>query len=141
MKKILVTTDGSENAKRALLEAKKFATALDAEVDIINVMEYIVLSPYSTVKYPAMPVDKDSKEIGKKILEEALELFDDFEGKVNTRMEKGDPGDVIIEAADKEDYYLIFMGSRGLGTFSKAILGSVSNKVINHVNTNVLIVR
>ena len=141
MKKILVTTDGSENAKRALLEAKRFATALDADVDIINVMEYIVLSPYSTVKYPAMPVDKDSKEIGKKILEEALELFDDFEGKVNTRMEKGDPGDVIIEAADKEDYYLIFMGSRGLGTFSKAILGSVSNKVINHVNTNVLIVR
>ena len=141
MKKILVTTDGSENAKRALLEAKRFATALDADVDIINVMEYIVLSPYSTVKYPAMPVDKDSKEIGEKILEEALKLFDDFEGKVNTRMEKGDPGDVIIEAADKEDYYLIFMGSRGLGTFSKAILGSVSNKVINHVNTNVLIVR
>ena len=68
-------------------------------------------------------------------------MFDGFQGKVTTRMEKGDPGDVIIEASEKEDYYLILMGSRGLGTFSKAILGSVSNKVVNHVTTNVLIVR
>lgn len=141
MEKILVATDGSENAERALLEAKRIAQALNAEVDIINVMEYIVLSPYSTVKYPAMPVDKHSKEIAEKVLEEALKLFDDFEGKVNTITEKGDPGDAIIEAAEKKDYYLILMGSRGLGTFSKAILGSASNKVVNHVNTNVLIVR
>ena len=129
MEKILVATDGSENAERALLLAKRIAEALNADVDIVNVMEYIVLSPYSTVKYPAMPVDKHSKEIGEKVLEEALKLFDGFQGKVTTRMEKGDPGDVIIEASEKEDYYLILMGSRGLGTFSKAILGSVSNKV------------
>ena len=50
MEKILVATDGSENAERALLLAKRIAEALNADVDIVNVMEYIVLSPYSTVK-------------------------------------------------------------------------------------------
>lgn len=141
MKKILVTTDGSENAKRALLEAKKLAEATGASVEILSVIEYIVLNLYSTVKYNAMPTDKASQKIGEEILEDASRLFDDFNGELSAKLEKGDPGDVIIEKAEKEDYDLIVMGSRGLGAFSRAILGSVSSKVVNHVNTNVLIVR
>lgn len=141
MKKILVTTDGSDNATRALLEAKRLGEALNAKVDIINIMEYIFLSPYSTVQFRAMPVTRNCKEVGEKILKEASEIFDDYKGEVSAKLEKGDPGDIIIEKAEKEGYDLIIMGSRGLGAFSRAILGSVSHKVLNHVNTNVLIVR
>lgn len=141
MKKILVAIDGSDNAKRALLEAKRLGEALNAKVEIVNIIEYVVLKSYATVQYHPIPTNKDAKEEGEKILKEASEMFYDFKGEVSAKLEKGDPAEVIIEKAEKEDYDFIIMGSRGLGTFSRAILGSVSNKVINHVNTNVLVVR
>ena len=43
--------------------------------------------------------------------------------------------------AKEGDYDLIVMGSRGQGAFSKALLGSVSKKVLNHAEKNVLIVK
>ncbi|MGO1470886.1 MAG: universal stress protein, partial [Tissierella sp.] len=61
--------------------------------------------------------------------------------ELNVKLRRGDPADAIIKETEKEDYDLVVMGSRGLGTFSRAILGSVSNKVLNHVETNVLIVK
>lgn len=39
------------------------------------------------------------------------------------------------------DYDLVVMGSRGLGAFSRAMLGSVYNKVLNQVNANVLLIK
>ena len=70
-----------------------------------------------------------------------MKYFDDFEGKVNTLLKAGDPADVIIKEAEEGEYDILVMGSRGLGTFSRAMLGSVSNKVLNHVGINVLVVR
>lgn len=141
MKKILVSIDGSDNSKRALLQAKKVARCVGANIDIITIVEYLVISPYMSVKYKAMPLNDNGKEDGEKILKEALTLFEDFEGEVNASLESGDPANVIIEKAEDEGYDLVVMGSRGLGTFSKTILGSVSNKVLNHSDTNVLIVK
>lgn len=141
MKKILVSADGSPNADRALLEAKMIAKCTGASVDILTVMEYLVINPYMGVEYKAMPLSKTAKDDAQNILKEALSLFDDFDGNVDGLIESGDPADVIIETAKDGKYDLIVMGSRGLGTFSRAMLGSVSNKVLNHGSTNVLIIK
>nr|WP_300004114.1 universal stress protein [Tissierella sp.] len=141
MKKILVTVDGSENSNRALLEAKMIAKCTGADVDVLTVTEYLVISPYMGVKYKAMPLSDHAKEDAQNILKDALTLFDDFEGKVEGLIESGDPADVIIETAKQGKYNLLVMGSRGLGTFSRAMLGSVSNKVLNHGSINVLIIK
>ena len=141
MKKILVSVDGSENSDRALLKTKDLAECLGATVDIINVVEYLVINPYMSVEYKAMPLHDNSRENGEMILKEALKKFDGFNGEVNTILESGEPADKIIEIAQKGKYDLVIMGSRGLGTFSRAVLGSVSNKVLNHGTSNVLTVR
>ena len=63
MKKILVTTDGSENAKRALLQAKRFATALDAAILAHNMsMDGIVFSPDEGILQN--DIEKTLKSIG-----------------------------------------------------------------------------
>lgn len=140
MKKILVSADGSENAKRALLQAKMIAKCTGADIDILTVMEYLVINAYM-VEYKAMPLSKNAKDDAQNILKDALSLFDDFDGKVDGLIESGEPADVIIETAREGNYDLIVMGSRGLGTFSRTMLGSVSNKVLNHGSTNVLIIK
>lgn len=142
MKKILVTTDGSKNATKALLKAKKLAESLDAKVTILNVMKDTVVNPYATLDYKTITqMNEDLERVGEKILDNALILFEDFKGEVAVNLLRGDPGDVIIKEAAEGDYDMLVMGSRGLGTFSRAMLGSVSNKVLNHVKTDVFIVR
>lgn len=42
---------------------------------------------------------------------------------------KGDPAGVIINYAKEGDFYMIVIGSRGLGNVKGLMLGSVSNKV------------
>lgn len=141
MKKILVTTDASENSKRALLEAKKFAECSGGQVTILSVVDYVVMKPYAGVDYPVMPDDEKLENVGESVLESALELFKDFQGTVDTKLRRGNPADEIIKEAEGGDYDLIVMGSRGHGTFSRMILGSVSNKVLNHTKKNVCIIK
>jgi len=141
MKKILVTTDGSNNSKKALLEAKKLAEALDAKLEILSVVQNLIITPYVTEQYYNAEINESLIQSGEAILEEALKLFDDFKGEVKTKLRKGNPGDEIIKEVEEEKYDLVVMGSRGLGAFSRAMVGSVSHKVLNHVKTNVLIVK
>lgn len=141
MKKILVTTDGSENSKKALIEAKKLAEALDAKVDILSVVHDVVITPYMTEQYYNVQTNESLVQSGEKLLEEALRLFDDFKGEVKTKLRTGNSGNEIIKEVEKEGYDLVVMGSRGLGAFSRIMVGSVSHKVLNHVETNVLIVK
>ena len=142
MRKILVTTDGSENANKALVEAIHIGEALNLNIDILNVMKDIVISPYMQLDSYNIQTKEEIEKQGQEILDNALSLFKDFKGQVNTILKIGDPADTIIRQAEKEEYDLIVMGSRGLGTFSKAMLGSISNKVLNHTKTkNVLIVK
>lgn len=141
MKKILVATDGSENSERALIEAKKYAECTGGEVTILTIVEYLVMKPYTSVEYPIMPDNEELESVGESVLTNSLKLFDDFKGKVDTKLRRGNPADEIIREAKSGDYDLIIMGSKGLGTFSRTILGSVSNKVLNNSMRNVLIIR
>jgi nucleotide-binding universal stress UspA family protein len=46
-----------------------------------------------------------------------------------------------VNYSKKKKPDVIIMGSRGLGGFSKLLLGSVSNKVVDHVSSSVLVIR
>jgi nucleotide-binding universal stress UspA family protein len=60
---------------------------------------------------------------------------------VPTYSRDGDYADGILDTADESGADLIVMGQRGLGRFRQMILGSVSNKVVQNANCNVLIVK
>ena len=141
MKKILVAVDGSEYSKRALLKAKEIATAMGSEVTIFNVI--------STYKDHLFVQNLELKEeigrISMKASEDALraskEIFADFNGVVTTSHVSGDPAEKIINMAEEGNFDLVIMGSRGSGLFTRTLLGSVSDKVVHHVNTSVMIVK
>lgn len=142
MKKILVTTDGSRNATKALLKSKELAKAFDAKIDILTIAKDVISNPYLTIEYSAVhPSQKDFEALAKKILQDAKSNFDDSDIEVNTKLLRGNAAEMIMEEIEDNDYDLVVMGSRGLGTFSRTILGSVSQKVLNHVDTSVLIVK
>ena len=54
---------------------------------------------------------------------------------------EGDPGDVILEAAEAEDVDLIVMGSHGRGRIGRLLLGSTSAHVSAEARRQVLVVQ
>ena len=140
MKKILVTTDGSDNSERALIEVKQYGELIGAEITILSVLDPIAMLGYS---YPELSERETTvlENAGEYVLNEALKIMEGYSGEVKTKLKHGSPADEILKEAENGDYDLIVMGSRGVGVFSRRMLGSVSNKVLNHTITNVFIVK
>jgi nucleotide-binding universal stress UspA family protein len=152
MKKILVPTDGSEQADKALNFALDMAQKYKAKIEILHVIPPILttLTPYPVVSGSPVLTSKliddyykEAKLEGKKMLTEAITLAQSkTEGlEIITKLNKGKPSDIIIAEAENEDFDLIVMGSRGLGGIKEFILGSVSNQVVHESKNPVLIVK
>ena len=140
-KKILVAVDGSENSERALIEARKHGEKFGAEITILTVLDQSFGLNYASARSSKKVDNKTREEVGKTIIDDALTFFENFDGQVMTTIRNGSPADEILEELEFGSFDLLIMGSRGLGVFSRTFLGSVSNKVLHHTDTSVLIIK
>ncbi len=150
--KILVCTDGSEHSQKALTEASKIAGDCSAdEVAIIYVYENpptlsyfrggegYVVSEKDLERFREL--DQEHKEERKKILTEALKIFENQNIKASTIFEEGHPAEVITRVAAEGGFDMIIIGSRGMGGLKKLFLGSVSSAVVHEAKASVLTVK
>ncbi len=80
--------------------------------------------------------------IGEQIVDNAQKSAKEAGAKeVTTRTEVGDYAECIAEVARDEGADLIVIGSRGLGSVTELLLGSVSRKVVHLAKDAVLIVK
>jgi len=135
--KLLVAMDGSEASKNALHQAfklafdeKKWITVAainppyQGDLDLVGVSN----------------IEEILKGKGEKILEEARQIAHEERASIKTRLEVGEPYEKIIEIAEEEKCELIVMGRRGLTGFERALMGSVTAKVIGCFKGRTLIV-
>jgi nucleotide-binding universal stress UspA family protein len=129
IEKLLVAVDGSANADKALNYAVKLCQPFRAGITLLHVEEASLfeLEP------------KRTKNVGKQILADAAAKIKDM--TFNTRLEIGDPATVILRVALCKNYDLIVLGSRGLSSVKRFLLGSVSADVSMHAQRSVLIFR
>jgi nucleotide-binding universal stress UspA family protein len=138
IKKILIPTDGSPNAKAAVAKGLDLAKLLTAEVTVLNVVDMSSFIGYGdALSLPnLLPI---MKKEGHDIVEEAQQEGGRRGVHVDTRVETGTPAHKIVEIA--KDYDLIVMGSLGRTGMSHLLLGSVAERVVRHAECPVLIVR
>jgi len=136
--KIVVGYDGSEHAERALGRAIGIAKEGD---DILVVAaahtSTIARDPAGgTSSVDPIEVEAAEEALGKaRVTAAAAGLSARFiEGH-------GDPADTLVRIATEEDAGLIVIGTRGLNFAQRALLGSVSTKVVHHAPCDVLVVR
>ena len=129
LSKILVAVDGSESAEKALEYAVQLAKKHKAKVTLLNVGE--------TKLFGFKP--EVAREVGEHILSDAATKVKGL--KLNTQLEFGNPAETLIEVAEKGNYDLIVVGSRGLSSVKRFFLGSVSDDISHHAKCSVLIVR
>lgn len=146
MNRILVALDGSEHSKKAVELAVDLAKTWKAELYMIHVLEekkapegfeeYAKAERISPTDYFKIVCEK-ARFVGEA---EARAKAAGLE-KVKRICTQGDPADEILKTADSNKVDLIVMGSRGLGGFSRAFMGSVSTKVCNHARCSCITVK
>lgn len=85
-------------------------------------------------------MEKYSQQVADCVLEKAKRVCKDLQN-VETKIENGDPRDVICHAVQKLGVDILVMGSHGYGVIKRAFLGSVSNHCAQNVKCPVLIVK
>ena len=134
-KKIVVPTDGSENAKRALEHALSVADRNEAELIVVHVAN--IVSAISN--FDQTPIS--GGYVCKQILDDSIKEIPAGVKNVKSVFEVGSPGPALLAVAKKYDADLIVMGSRGLGPLKGLFMGSVSSYVTSHSDCPVLIVK
>jgi nucleotide-binding universal stress UspA family protein len=138
--KIVVGTDGSETAGRALTEAVRLAKALEAELHIVTAYR-----PLRGAKIPGAP-EGAAKVWAPLPDSQAQSVIDEAASRVrmdgleaHTHMLDRDPGDALVEVANEVGASMIVVGNRGMSG-ARRVLGSVPNKVSHAARCHVLIV-
>jgi nucleotide-binding universal stress UspA family protein len=138
---IVVGTDGSDTAQRAVAEAIRLAEALTAKIHLVSAFEpirgaRIPSAPEGAAKVWAPLPDATVEET----LAEAAATVR-FRGlEVSTHAVDKDPADALLEVADQVGASMIVVGNRGMHGARRLLLGNVPNKVSHHARCNVLIV-
>ncbi|MGM8366608.1 universal stress protein [Virgibacillus sp. W0181] len=137
-KKILLAFDGSEHSLRATDEAAKIASLGEK-----SIVEIVLVADFSKAKSDILHSQgKDELELSRrKKLLPAEEKLTAKNISFEINILHGEPGPTIVDYANKGDYDLLIIGSRGLNTLQEMVLGSVSHKVAKRVDCPVLIVK
>ncbi|MCI5839457.1 MAG: universal stress protein [Peptoniphilaceae bacterium] len=141
--KILLCVDGSKDSNQAISKAKELGILEGNEITVFNVISDERLSSNSAYNnyYTELLTDYNIKE-SKEILRESKEKLEDSKAlKIETEYTIGNPSKKIVEYQKENDIDLIIIGSRGLGAFSRTLLGSVSSKVSNKATCSVLVIK
>ncbi|PZV13871.1 MAG: universal stress protein [Pseudanabaena sp.] len=149
--KFLIAIDGSQASENALTKALSFAAPLEAEIVLLTVVEplssyvpEVMLPTGDWVGWRGLPdveLERKILNAGQTLLQKAEDTCEALHMKNRTRLEMGQPRDVICLVAKEESPDIVILGSRGLGSVERLMLGSVSDYVVHHCASPVLVVR
>ncbi len=136
-KKILVAIDSSESSKNALRQAFKLANEEKCWITVTS-----VVPPYEG-EIELLGV-KDIRAALRKPCDDALAEVEKIARTermlVKTVCEEGEVHERIVDLADAENCDVIMMGRRGPRRIERALIGSVTARVIGHTQRDVLVV-
>jgi nucleotide-binding universal stress UspA family protein len=141
---IVVGTDGSETAGKAVEQAIELAVTLGASIEIVSAYEPV---PAARLRSEAREAPPDlqwtinPREDVDAVLAEARERAEAAGVAVQAYAREGDPADAILDVAEERGADLIVVGNKGMTGAKRFLLGSVPNKVSHHAPCSVLIIR
>jgi nucleotide-binding universal stress UspA family protein len=140
---IVVGTDGSETAMRAVQHAADLARATGARVHLVSAYKPLtgvhVAAGAGMSELAALDIEPSAKV--NSILDQAAAIFRMQGVEVETHARKGDPASALLDVADAQQATMIVVGNKGMDSARRYVLGNVPNKVSHHAACSVLIVR
>lgn len=146
---IVVGTDGSATAERAVQEAARLALAFDAPLHVVSA--YRAAAPVASMaSLAAAEVGAAAVMLGDWMLEVRSDVVEQLEAvsgrlrasgvKAETHALPGSPVDAILKVAEDCNADLVVVGNKGMNG-ARRVLGSVPNSVAHKANCTVLVVK
>lgn len=149
--RILLATDGSEEAALAARTAIDIAQKTGSELHVVHARLMLPRAGYSAA---GIPTDRaasaeEARERIMRWLDDQVRQIEAEGGNVaqaHLRLGRPEEGIItvaeeIVRLAEEIGAGLIVVGSRGLGGIRRALMGSVSDSVVRHAHCPVLVVR
>jgi nucleotide-binding universal stress UspA family protein len=145
-RKILLPTDGSENAKRAGEQAISLADVTGADIIVLNIIDVNYLQPSYLPSFRE-DLEKELRNEGKRAIERFEENLEESQCagkcknvKFTSKIEEGKPHEVILQIMDDEDVDVVVMGASGRHGLDRVLLGSTTERVVRETTRPVLVV-
>lgn len=137
MNKILVPTDFSEHADKALDYAVAIANAFGSEIILVHTFEL-----YSTTGMFTSVESYMEEDAHKDLAQSIHRVRPKLKHGINIRhkLYRGDAAPVIAQVADKEEVDIIIMGTQGASGLEEIFTGSTANGVIKISQVPVLVI-
>ena len=145
--RLVVGADGSASADRALALLRRWPIFAGHPATVVTVTEPASAwaGGVGTAIYPAWADMHESRgdrsAEARQVAQHGVEELARAGISAAVELREGDPADQLIRAAGVTDADLIVVGSRGLSTLPRLLIGSVARKVLLHAPQSVLIVR
>jgi nucleotide-binding universal stress UspA family protein len=124
---IVVGTDGSVTASRAVDDAIELAAACGATLHLVHAWDVS----------PAMARVEDD---GSDMLEATAAVAKEAGVQVETHVVRSDPADALVTVATEVGADLLVVGNRGMSGIQRLLLGSVANRISHRSPCTLLIV-
>ena len=139
MTEIVVGVDGSESSKHALEWAAEEARLRGAHLRVVHAWFDVYVAGYFAA--PAMYEQAAIEEAARETLDKAVASIPDGspELSIEAVLVHAQPEAVLLKASQQAD--MVVVGSRGRGGVAGLLLGSVSQRVVQHAECPVVVVR
>jgi nucleotide-binding universal stress UspA family protein len=133
--RILLATDGSEDAARATEAASDLARKSGADLHVVHVWHDVRGFAHDFVK-------RELRRQGQEILDEQVERVKAAGGDVTkAHLRRGRTSNEVIALSEEIGTGLLVVGSRGLGTVQRILMGSQSEEIVHRAQVPVLVLR
>jgi nucleotide-binding universal stress UspA family protein len=139
-RKILLPTDGSDNAKKAVKHGLELASAINAKVVALYVIDtstFVNLPETFMWENVIGLLEEEGNKALKFVEKEALKR----KVQAKTLIREGSPAKEIEKTSLDEKADLIIMGTAGKTGLDKFFLGSISEKVLRSAPCAVMVVK
>lgn len=139
---IVVATDGSEAAMRAVEYSTQLAKKFNAKIEIVSVIQYSTVAYHdgSQIFYASM-TDSLTK-LASDNLSKAASVVEPAGVPFDTHIFKGDARFVLVnEVIENYNPDLIVMGKTGTTVLTRMFIGSTARYVSERADTNVLLIK
>jgi nucleotide-binding universal stress UspA family protein len=134
--KILLATDGSEDAAQATTAAVDIAERSGSELHLIHVWHDV-----HTARARAF-VKRELRRQGRETLDEQVQRIGEMGGTVTrSHLREGRTFEEVIKLGDELEAGLLLVGSRGYRGLRRMLMGSQSEDIVHHADRPVLLVR
>lgn len=141
MKKILLATDGSENAEEAAWFLAHLPHSEKLELVVVTVLQEPVLTRSSASAGWIIAAIEREKTLANATFEKIKQMFDGANVSLSNVIQTGHRGETIVQIAKEQGVELVVVGACGHSTVGRILLGSTSDFVATQAHCSVLAIR